>query len=119
MTAEERVRVETLSALARCNPFLPERKEHERATLGDAFEDVSPVWSKVLRRFTEVRATMGVRVLRTPPFVPQANGYYERLTCTTRRECLDFLIPLSEKHLRRLLCEWRDYNNSDSSGAGV
>ncbi|TDI37554.1 MAG: sigma-54-dependent Fis family transcriptional regulator [Acidobacteria bacterium] len=50
MTAEERVRVETLSALARCNPFLPERKEHERATLGDAFEDVSPVWSKHLDR---------------------------------------------------------------------
>ena len=50
MTAEERARVETLSTLARCNPFLPERKVHERATLGDAFEDVSPVWSKHLDR---------------------------------------------------------------------
>ncbi len=50
MTAEERAMVETLSALARCNPFLPERKEYERAALGDAFEDVSPVWSKHLDR---------------------------------------------------------------------
>ena len=41
---------EQVSALARCNPFLPERKEHERAALGDAFEDVSPVWSKRLDR---------------------------------------------------------------------
>ena len=39
---------------------------------------------------------MGVRVLRTPPFAPQANCYCERLIGTTRRECLDFLIPLSE-----------------------
>ena len=54
---------------------------------------------------------MGVRVLRTPAFAPQAVCYCERLIATTRRECLDFLIPLSEKHLRRLLCEWRDYYN--------
>ncbi len=50
MTVEERVMVERLSALARCNPFLPERKEYERAAHGDAFEDVSPVWSKHLDR---------------------------------------------------------------------
>ena len=35
---------------------------------------------------------------------------YEQIG-TTRRECLDFLIPLSEEHLRRLLSEWRDYYN--------
>jgi len=78
-------------------------------------------------RFSEdlrksVRA-MGVRVLRTPPFAPQANCYCERLIGTTRRECLDFLIPLSEKHLRRLLCEWRNYYNRarphSSLGANV
>ncbi len=50
---------------------------------------------------------MGVRVLRTPPFAPQANCYCERLIGTTRRECLDFLIPLSENHFRRVLAEWR------------
>ncbi len=67
-------------------------------------------FSEDLRR--SVRA-MGVRVLRTPPFAPQANCYCERLIGTTRRECLDFLIPLSEKHLRRLLWEWRDsYNHA-------
>ena len=46
---------------------------------------------------------MGVRPLRTPRRAPQANAYCERLIGTTRRECLDFLIPLSEEHLRRLL----------------
>ncbi len=53
----------------------------------------------------------GVRPLRTPRRAPQANAYCERLIGTTRRECLDFLIPLSEEHLRRLLTEWRDYYN--------
>ena len=45
--------------------------------------------SDALRK--SVRA-MGVRVLRTPPFAPQANCYFERLIGTTRRECLDFLV---------------------------
>ena len=54
---------------------------------------------------------MGVRVLRTPPFAPQANSYCERLIGSTHREYLDFLIPLSENYLRRVLADWRDYYN--------
>ena len=65
-------------------------------------------FSADLRR--SVRA-MGVRPLRTPRRAPQTNAYCERLIGTTRRECLVFLIPLSEEHLRRLLTEWRDYYN--------
>ncbi|TDI34194.1 MAG: hypothetical protein E2P02_31050 [Acidobacteria bacterium] len=38
---------------------------------------------------------------------------------TTRRECLDFLIPLSETHLRRLLCEWRGYNQARPHSAFI
>ncbi len=35
----------------------------------------------------------------------------ERLVGTMRRECLDFLIPVNERHLRRLLRDWvRHYN---------
>lgn len=60
-------------------------------------------FSEDLRR--SVRS-MGVRVLRTPRIAPQANAYCERLLGTTRRECLDYLIPLSEIHLRRVLAEW-------------
>jgi transcriptional regulator with AAA-type ATPase domain len=33
------------SRLAFCNPFLPERVEHERAALGSEFADDEPVWS--------------------------------------------------------------------------
>ena len=34
-----------------------------------------------------------------------ANAYCERLVGTIRRECLDFLIPLNEAHLKRILRE--------------
>ncbi|GMR23857.1 MAG: sigma 54-interacting transcriptional regulator [Acidobacteriota bacterium] len=50
MTAEERRLLRSLSDLARCNPFLPERIERERQALGDTFEEVSLVWSKRLER---------------------------------------------------------------------
>ena len=45
-------------------------------------------------------------VLKTPPRSPQANALCERLLGTLRRECLDFVMPLTENHLRRLLHEW-------------
>ena len=50
--------------------------------------------------------SMNLRVLKTPARVPQANTFCERLIGTARRECLDHLIPLNERHLRRILAEW-------------
>ena len=50
---------------------------------------------------------MGIRVLRTPVHAPLANAYCERLLGSLRRECLDYLIPFSEDHLRRILLVWK------------
>jgi len=50
-------------------------------------------------------------VLHTPARAPKANAYCERLVGTIRRECLDFMIPLGEKHLRRILAEWVTHYN--------
>jgi putative transposase len=55
---------------------------------------------------------LGLRVLKTPVRSPQANTLCERLLGTLRRECLDFLIPLSEHHLRHLLHEWAQHYNT-------
>lgn len=54
---------------------------------------------------------LGLKVLRTPVRAPKANAYCERLIGTIRRECLDFMIPLGEKHLRRILREWVAHYN--------
>jgi transposase InsO family protein len=51
-------------------------------------------------------AAMGVRILRTPLRSPQANARCERLVGTIRREYLDFLIPLNQRHLKYLLNRW-------------
>jgi putative transposase len=55
---------------------------------------------------------LGLQMLKTPPQSPQANAVCERLLGTLRRECLDFLIPLTEDHLRRLLHEWVCHYNA-------
>jgi transposase InsO family protein len=56
-------------------------------------------------------AAMGLTVLKTPVRAPQANAFCERLIGTIRRECLDFVIPLNERDLRRLLREWVAHYN--------
>jgi putative transposase len=55
---------------------------------------------------------LGLRVLKTPVRSPQANALCERILGTLRRECLDFLIPLTEYHLRSLLHEWTQHYNT-------
>ena len=54
---------------------------------------------------------MGLTVLNTPGRVPQANTCCERLIGTIRRECVDFVIPLNERHLYAVLREWIGHDN--------
>jgi putative transposase len=66
---------------------------------------------------------LGLRVLKTPPQTPQANALCERLIGTLRRECLDFVIPLTENHVRHILYEWIPHYNTGrphmSLGPGI
>jgi len=66
---------------------------------------------------------MGLNILKTPFRTPQGNAFCERLVGTIRRECLDFLIPLHERHLRRILKEWVAHYNQgrphSSLGPGI
>jgi transposase InsO family protein len=67
--------------------------------------------------------SMGVSVLKTPFRAPQANAFCERLIGTMRRECLDFVIPWNERHVRRILKEWVAHYNQgrphSSLGPGI
>jgi putative transposase len=56
-------------------------------------------------------ASMGRHELKTPVRTPQANAFCERLIGTLRRECLDWLIPIHETHLRSILREWVTHYN--------
>jgi transposase InsO family protein len=57
-------------------------------------------------------AKLGVKVLKSPPRSPMVNAICERVIGTIRRECLDWLIPLSESHLRSILKYWIAHYNS-------
>lgn len=54
---------------------------------------------------------LGVRVLKSPTRWPKTNANCERVTGTIRRECLDWLIALSESHLRSILKSWTTHYN--------
>ena len=45
-------------------------------------------------------AAMGLTILKTPVRGPQANAFCERLIGSIRRECLDWMIVLNERHRR-------------------
>jgi putative transposase len=55
---------------------------------------------------------LGLRVLHTPPQAPQAHAICERVRGTLRRECSDFMIPLTTTHLQDILQEWIAHYNA-------
>jgi transposase InsO family protein len=62
---------------------------------------------------------MGLIVLKTPVRCPQANAFCERLIGTIRRECLDWLIVLHERHLRAVLLDWVVHYNQGRPHASL
>ena len=66
---------------------------------------------------------MGLHVVKTPVRAPVANAICERLIGTLRRECLDFVIPLNDRHLYGILKEWVTHYNEGrphmSLGPGI
>ncbi len=56
---------------------------------------------------------LGLKVLKSPFHSPMANAICERLIGTIRRECLDWMIPISEAHLRSILRIWARHYNTE------
>jgi putative transposase len=56
-------------------------------------------------------AGLGLEVVKSPVHSPKANSLCERLIGTLRRECLDWIVPLSEAHLQKTLQSWSAHYN--------
>lgn len=54
---------------------------------------------------------IGIETVLSPFRCPQANGIAERMVGTFRRQCLDHVIVLNERHLLRLLTEYVEHYN--------
>jgi transposase InsO family protein len=67
--------------------------------------------SKFTTAFDGVFTGNGTRVIKTPVRSPRANSFAERFVGTLRRECLDHVLILGERHLREVLAGYaRHYN---------
>jgi putative transposase len=62
--------------------------------------------SKFTAAFDAVFSGNGMRVIKTPVQSPRANSYAGRFVGTLRRECLDHVLILGERHLREVLAEY-------------
>jgi len=59
--------------------------------------------------FRDRLEAMGIVDLPTAPRSPWQNAYVERVIGSIRRECLDHVIVVNERHLRRILSSYFDY----------
>src|SRR5256712_1298507 len=55
---------------------------------------------------------LGIREILIAPRAPWQNPFAERIIGSIRRECLDHVIVLNERHLRRLLRSYLAYYNA-------
>lgn len=74
--------------------------------------------SKYTSVFDEIFASDGIRVILAPIRAPVANGA-ERVVRTIRRECLDWLLVRSERHLRRVLLEYLAHYHHERPDRGL
>ena len=60
-----------------------------------------------------------IDLLKTPVEAPRANAFCERFMGSLRRECLDYMLILSEQHLRRIVKEYITYFNQARPHQGI
>jgi putative transposase len=71
---------------------------------------------------TEVRRTvknMSIQEVRIALHSPWQNPFVERVIGTIRRECLDDVIVLNERHLERILRDFFDYYHVERNQQGL
>ncbi|MEU0568588.1 integrase core domain-containing protein [Nonomuraea sp. NPDC005983] len=69
--------------------------------------------------FDAVFADAGLRVIKSPPQAPKANADCERIIGTLRRDLLDRMLILNERHLRRTLTRYLEHYNTARPHRGI
>ena len=78
--------------------------------------DRDPKWSRAME---ELLRAVGVRVVRTPASAPNCNAHAERFIRSIKTECLDRVVPLGERHLRRLVRDFVEHYHAERNHQGI
>ena len=92
-------------------------------TLGERSEDIRFLirdrGSNFTRSFDAVFQGTGARIVRTAVQAPRMNAICERLVGTLRRELLDRVLILGERHLRAVLTDYQAHYNTARPHQGI
>ena len=68
--------------------------------------------AKFTRAFDELLGSVGIRAVHTPYQTPTANAVVERFIGSARRECLDRLLIVGQRHLLHVLSVYVSHYNT-------
>ena len=88
-------------ALAGCRVFICDRDQK---------------WSAPIRQMLDESS---IRVVQTPFQAPNCNAHAERFVRSIKDECLNRVIPLGERHLRRALREFVEHYQRERNHQGL
>jgi transposase InsO family protein len=70
-------------------------------------------------QFRSILMSGGVEVVRLPPRSPNLNAYAERFVLSIKSECLNRMIPLGERHLRKAIDEYVEHYHLERTHQGL
>ncbi len=68
--------------------------------------------------FKELLGSSGVKTVKLPARSPDLNAYAERFVLSIRSECLDQIVPLGERHLRKAVREYTEHYHAERNHQG-
>jgi transposase InsO family protein len=71
------------------------------------------------QRVVDTIRNLGIKQVLISRRSPWQNGYCERVIGSIRRECLDHIIVLNDRHLRRVLKEYLAYYHESRTHLGL
>jgi transposase InsO family protein len=78
--------------------------------------DRDPLFTEAFRA---VLRAAGNKCLKLPPRSPNLNSMAERFVLSIKRECLDKLVPLGERHLRFAISEFIEHYHLERNHQGL
>lgn len=83
---------------------------------GFLIHDRDPLFT---RGFREILSGAGVAPVRLPPKSPNLNAYAERFVLSIKSECLNRMVILGERHLRRAIASYVEHYHTERCHQGI